>query len=424
MAKVIAANTASPTAVPVPNVDVTTPSMDFGMTEDFGEGFSDGVDGGGFGGVPATMKKRCSDSDRSARLRESGGNVKCEAAVLKSLRWLKKTQKEDGSWDGLEDGAKGENYPVAMTGLALLAYLGHCETPESKEFGDTVSRALTYLVNVGLKNDGKLHSTPKNGTAWSYEHAMATYALAEAFTLIRGLKTQIPDLDKITKKAGDVIITGQGESGGWVYGYGKTKGGDNSVGFWQIQALKACKHTGLFSESQLTKAGRSALGWLEKVQGKDGTIGYREDSKRSPGLTGGGVLCFQLWDKGDSKNAKAGIDYISKNMAFKWNNGGVNLYYHYYNAQAMINHGGKEWDKYNKLFRDELLDGQDKDGSWKSRKVTPRADQHPHGHLSGHPDAGGLLSLPARHRLEVAAGGRLMTCDDKRACARRGIFSG
>ena len=30
MAKVIAANTTSPTAVPVPNVDVTTPSLDFG----------------------------------------------------------------------------------------------------------------------------------------------------------------------------------------------------------------------------------------------------------------------------------------------------------------------------------------------------------------------------------------------------------
>ena len=43
MAKVITANTASPVAVPVPDVDVTTPSMDFGDGNDFGNGWGDGA---------------------------------------------------------------------------------------------------------------------------------------------------------------------------------------------------------------------------------------------------------------------------------------------------------------------------------------------------------------------------------------------
>jgi hypothetical protein len=30
----------------------------------------------------------------------------------------------------------------------------------------------------------------------------------------------------------------------------------------------------------------------------------------------------------------------------------------------MINHGGKEWDDYNLLFRDKLLKAQNADGSW------------------------------------------------------------
>jgi hypothetical protein len=370
ISKVIAATTFSPTAVQVPDVDVTTPSMDFGMTDDFGDAWGDSAGfGGGFGNVPASMQKRCSESDRKARMKESGGNAKCETAVLKALRWLQKTQKEDGSWD--------DTYPVAMTGLALLAYLGHCETHESEEFGDTVTRAITYLVNVGLKGDGILRTNPPKGHAWVYEHGIATYALAEAFTLGRGLKTQIPDLDTVTKKAGDIIIKGQGDSGGWVYGYAKTNSGDNSVGFWQIQALKACKHTGLWRDTQFTKVSRNALEFLERVQGKDGAIGYRENPNQSPGLTGGAVLCFQLWDDGNSKSAKAGIDYLTRNMAFKWNTGSSNLYYQYYNAQAMINHGGKEWDKYNKLFRDELLDGQERDGSWNPRKQT-------HGPVNAH----------------------------------------
>jgi type III secretory pathway component EscV len=46
MAKVIASNTASPTAVPVPEVDVPEPSTDFGDGDDFGDGWGSGGDGG------------------------------------------------------------------------------------------------------------------------------------------------------------------------------------------------------------------------------------------------------------------------------------------------------------------------------------------------------------------------------------------
>jgi hypothetical protein len=360
MAKVIAANTASPTAVPVPNVDVSTPSMDFGMTEDLGEGFSSGVGTpDGFAGIPATMKKRCSKADRLARLQETGGTPECEEAVMKALIWLKTTQKPDGSWT--------TNHPVAMTGLALLAYLGHCETPQSPEFGPTVSRAITYLVNVGIKNEGRLTNKDARSIQWVYDHGIATYALAESYTFCNQLKIEIPELDNVIKKAANTIIDGQNEVGGWVYRYDPGKEGDNSVGFWQIQALKAVKHTGLVPEGKLNKTARKALEWLEKAQGENGAIGYRDKSERSPGLTGGGVLAFQMWDKGTSRNARKGIDYISKNTAFKWGSPDADLYYHYYNAQAMINHGGKEWDNYNKLFRDELLKNQQPDGSWVQR---------------------------------------------------------
>ena len=232
------------------------------MADDLGDGWGDGPgDGGGFGGIPATMKKRCSKADRLARLRESGGTPECEEAVVKALIWLKTTQKEDGSWTS--------DYPVAMTGFALLAFLGHCETPQSPEFGVNVTRGITYLINVGLKNKGRLSTKDANSNQWVYEHGIATYALAEAYTFCNQLNIEIPELDNVTKKAGDMIMAGQGESGGWVYRYAPTNDGDNSVGFWQIQALKACKHTGLFSESKLTKAGRKALEWLEKAQGEE-----------------------------------------------------------------------------------------------------------------------------------------------------------
>jgi hypothetical protein len=361
MTKVMVANTQSPTMIHVPDVDVSVPSVDFGNGMDFGSGWGtgDGSGGGGFGKIPATMKKRCSQEDRMARLREMGGTPECEEAVMKALRWLKQTQNSDGSW--------GEQHQSAMTGFAILAYLGHCETPNpalSPEFGDSVARGIAYLVNLGMRGNGRMTVHPQTAISWVYEHAIATYALAEAYTFTSKIDFPIPDLDTVVKKATDVIMDGQGESGGWVYRYAPTNGGDNSVGYWQIQALKAASHTGLWPESKFKRYARKAVEWLEKVQGENGAIGYREDSKRSPGLTGGGVLCMQLWGEGNSKATKAGVKYVSANHDFKWGQPNANLYYHYYNAQAMINEGGKAWEEYNKVFRDELLKAQKTDGSW------------------------------------------------------------
>ena len=257
MAKVIAANTTSTTAIPVPEVDVPDPSTDFGNGDDFGDGWGngDGESGGGFANIPATMKERCSPEDRLARLDANGGNPQCEEAVMKSLRWLKKTQKPDGSWAG---------NPAAMTGFAILAFLGHCETPNSEEYGDAVTRGIVYLVNVAMKNEGRVATSPLASNHWAHEHGIATYALAEAYTFCNSLGLNLPNLAEVTKKAGDIIIAGQTDSGGWLYRFAPGGGGDNSVGFWQIQALKACKHTKLWEDKDFKKVSRKALAWLDQ----------------------------------------------------------------------------------------------------------------------------------------------------------------
>jgi hypothetical protein len=394
MAKVIAANTQSPTAVPVPDQLTNAPSLDFGDGDDFGAGWGDADGsggGGGFAGIPATMKARCSKADRMARLLAEGGTPECEDAVVKCLNWLQSTQKPDGSWN---------NYPAAMTGFALLVYLGHCETPQSPEYGETVLKAITYLVNVGMKNDGRLSSQDATAMSWVYEHGIATYALAEAYTFCSQLKIVIPNLDTVTKQAGDMIMQGQTDDGGWLYNFASSGGGDNSIGFWQIQALKACKHTGLWPTSKFSKTIRNALDWLEKVQGEDGAIGYRASSEQSPGLTGGGVLAFQMWDKGKSGPARKGIKWISENSEFEWGQDSSNLYYHYYHAQAMINHGGQEWKDYNERFRDVLVKAQNPDGSWTQSGIK-------HGPISVHmATCQAALMLEVYYRFLPGTGGK------------------
>lgn len=365
MAKVIAANTTSPTAVPVPEVDVPDPSTDFGNGDDFGDGWGNGDGdggGGGFGSIPATMRERCSKDDRLNRLAKNGGNEKCEEAVMKSLRWLKKTQNADGSWC--------DNKKVAMTGFAILAFLGHCETPNSEEFGDAVTRGIVYLVNQSMKNGGKLADDFKDNH-WCYDHSIATYALGEAATFCIKLGINIPKLNDATKASGNWILEHQHTSGAWDYKYDMSgnRGGDTSIALWHIQALKACKHTGLWKDKEFKGCIRNALDYLKKCQNSNGGVGYTSPNVHGDvgyTMTGGGMLAFQMWGKSHDSVVRKGARYIKKNAKFDYNTEDSDLYRHYYHAQAMINRGGGDWDFYNKMFRDQLLNNQNADGTWKN----------------------------------------------------------
>lgn len=357
VAQAIAASTTSNIAIPIP-VDVSDPSVEFASDEDWSED-----SGMGFAGIPATMRERCSKEDRLARLAKNGGNKQCEEAVTKSLLWLKKTQNADGSWC--------KSQQAAMTGLAVLTYLGRCETPNSAEFGDSVTRGIIYLVNISMKNKGKITLDLKD-KGWPYEHGIATYALGEAATFCNKLGINIPNLNEATKMAGDYILAHQHNSGSWVYHFAKSGGHtDNSVGLWQIQALKACKHTGLWDDSDFNRVIAKALAHIRGTQNRNGGIGYKSNSLdgRPPAvgwtMTGGGALAFQMWGKSHDSVVRNAAKYIKKNAKFDWNSPHADLYRHYYHAQAMINRGGEDWKLYNNLFRDQVLKNQNADGSWK-----------------------------------------------------------
>ena len=373
MAKVIAANTPSATAVPVPDQLVTEPSLDFGDGDDFGDGWGsgsgNGAGGGGTGfGIPASMKKRCSAKDRIERLLKEGGKEEYEDQVVNALRWLQKTQQDDGSWN-----AQGK--PAAMTGLALLAYLGHCETPLSPEFGETVQNAIVYLIANGKKNGGGLATSTAN-KQWCYEHPIATYALAEAYTLCKEFRISIPGLEETVLAAGNLIIGNQNDNGGWAYAYA-TSGGhvDTSVACWQLQALKACKTTEL-EFNGLEKSAKRGIEYLETCTAENGTVGYGGKGGRVT-MTPGGSLCYQQWGKGKRSLTLKGIKWMTENNDFDYKVHG-NLYMHYYAAQAMINEGGATWSKYNKKTMVNLAENQLDDGSW------PKPGKAGHGMSSTH----------------------------------------
>ncbi|NJM37407.1 MAG: terpene cyclase/mutase family protein [Akkermansiaceae bacterium] len=331
-----------------------------------GPGLAGGLGGGGtgklFGLIPETMRKRCSREDRLQRLQENGGTPACEDAVLKSLRWFKANQNPDGSW--------GTGKQAGMTGLALLAYMGRCETPASEEFGESAMRGIVYLVNLGVQNKAKL-SKNLSDISWPYEHAIATYALGEAATFCKEAKIEIPNLMEVTEQAGQFIIDNQHDSGGWAYLYSTEKNAhvDTSVAGWQIQALKACSHTGIKYKG-LNSCINKGLDYMNNCQNENGGYGYKVN--REPAeeleyftLTGVGMLCNQMWGKADRSEVSKASSYILEHTKFDYNTEFCDLYGHYYESQAMMQRGGEDWKKYNNLFRDQLVSNQDANGSWK-----------------------------------------------------------
>jgi hypothetical protein len=307
----------------------------------------------GTGGLPGTMSGRMG-AGRSKAMAANKMKPASELAVLRGLEWLRQNQNPDGSWG---DGNKG-----AMTGLGILCFLGHGETPESQQYGLTVSKAIQWTLDQGTKYQGRLHMddefNPKRNSD-VYEHAILTYALGEYYTM-----TKDERVTELLKQAVSYIVQGQGPGGGWMYSYDKTAN-DLSVGGWQIQALKAAHLTQLGIPG-VDGALDRAMEAIDRARGKQGGYGYREPGDKYS-LTGVGVLCRLFW-KGDRGDVSKGMDFIldktDKELPVKYKSEHADLYAWYYHTQAALMFGGLAWQKWNRWFQDEITNSQSPDGSW------------------------------------------------------------
>jgi hypothetical protein len=349
---VISAATVSPVALPT--IEDSFDNPDFGAATgdgDFGAGgFGSGSGGGGIG-IPGTMKGRCNQADRAKRLRDNGGKPEYDKKVVKALDWLKEQQNEDGSW--------GTGYPVAMTGFAILAFSGHCETVDSPKYGPTLVKAIDFLVEYGRKNNGLM---AKPGNHSSYEHGIATYALSEAYSMNKNARAKTKKMTPALSNAVPIIIEGQTKGGGWLYAYGHNGTGDLSVSGWNIQALKAAKLTGR-KFTGIDKAMKNAREYISAACAPNGLYRYRiqdTDTGRLS-LTGVGVLSARMLG---SPQANEDLSFkailAEKPNQFR----AADLYALYYHSQACFQKGGKVWEEYNDSYQKLIADSQEADGSW------------------------------------------------------------
>jgi hypothetical protein len=303
-----------------------------------------GPGGGGFGGRIGPM--------RAQAIRQGGGTQAAETAVLGGLRWLKDRQRPDGTWEISGRGGAGRD---AGTALAVLAFLGYGETPEtSEEFGRTIQRGLEALIR-NLGNDGIVSS--KN----MYAQGAVTLALAEGFGM-----TGHPALREPLDRAVNAILRAQqvkkqnsANQGGWRYSPTATDA-DVSVSGWLIMALKSAHLAGIEVPQQAFDQASRYLWNMYKEPG----FGYSSPGT-APNMTGIAVLCLQFMGHGTDPRLRKALDYL-RNQKVDWNVDKQRhpLYGWYYITQAMFQGGGQYWTYWNGQIRDSTIRAQRNDGSW------------------------------------------------------------
>lgn len=303
---------------------------------------------------------------RSAAGRSSGLNqyagrwaAAVDRAVIRALEWLKKNQAPDGSW--------GPNKP-GMTGLGLLTFLAHGETTASPEYGQTVEKAIRFLLSIQQPNGA---FGPIDNQPGVYAHAIATYAISEAYGL-----TRIPDLKPAMEKAIEIIVKGQQPGGLWDYKYDKGARWDTSVSGWQVQALKAAYIAGAEVPGLKEAMDLAVQGFVNSQNPETGRFGYSSRGVGSDGVTAVGVLSLQLLGQHRSKAVEAGLNAMREFKCDYRNPPEWPMYAWYYITQAKFHRGGQLWSSWNNQFAPELTKNQNEDGSWTSAGQFLKEDAH------------------------------------------------
>jgi hypothetical protein len=288
-----------------------------------------------------------SPGSRGSLLGRYGGSSATECAVMRALRWLKKEQYSDGSWGH-------GSPPPAMTGLALLTFLAHGETPASQEFGVTVEKAIKWLVD-NERADGRFNQADNH----DYSHPIAAYAISEAYGM-----TKIPMLKDAAEKSIRTIVNGQHANGGWNYNCDGQARDDTSYMAWCAQALKAAYMADLDVDG-LDASMRKAIDGFKMNSVGGGGFGYTGPDSAT-GLSGAGALAMQLMGASKSDEVRSAVAWIGNNITCNWGQpyGERPIYYWYYITQANFHTGGETWNSWNKQFSMELVKSQNiiKDG--------------------------------------------------------------
>jgi hypothetical protein len=306
-----------------------------------------------------------------------GGSKDSEKAVAMALDWFAKHQNPDGSWNFNHQtapqcagkcGDRGSlvDCTTGATGMALLPFLGAGQTHKEGKYRQTVEKGLYYLTSKMKVRNGTGELSEGGGSL--YSHGICAIVLCEAYAMThdKGLMAPAQLSINYTMFAQDPV------GGGWRYS--PKQAGDTSAVGWQLMALKSGHMAYLQVDPRCIQG---AIRFLDSVQADGGSqYGYTGPGGGASATTSVGLLSrmYLGWKK-DNPALQRGVDLLSKAGPSKGN-----MYYNYYATQVMRHTGGKPWDDWNKVMRDQLVNSQAKSGHETGSWFFPGED---HGASSG-----------------------------------------
>ena len=275
-----------------------------------------------------------------------------QTAIDRGLAWLAARQNEDGAFGGT-----GYGRNVAVVSLAGLAFLSGGHTPGRGEYGQQVSRCLSYVL-AASDESGFICEAAHTSHGPMYDHGFATLFLAECY----GMSPDSQVRDKLAA-AVRLIVSTQNPEGGWRY-QPKPVEADISVTICQVMALRAARNAGLYVPNDTIDR---CVDFVKRSQNADGGFMYM--------LTGGpsrfprsaaGVVALYSAGIYEGDEIERGLEYLMHNLpaAEDVRTDAHFMYGQYYGVQAMWQAGGEHWQKWYPAVHDVLLRQQQDDGSW------------------------------------------------------------
>lgn len=307
---------------------------------------------------------------------------KAAKAIDLGLKYLVKTQRNNGSW--FNTGGYGI-YPAVMSALGGMALMAGGSTPESGPHAKQVKRAMNYLMHVAEAKDDGLIAGPGSESRSMYGHGFSMLFLAQCYGTEltadreKRLKKILDKAVALTAKAQSKLSTSfpkpYNVAGGWIY-TPSGRSDEGSVTVTQLQALRACRNVGIkVPQSTINKS----IAYLRHCQNPDGGISYSASSRGGsrPALSAAAIACFYAAGVYDRATGGKGLEAemveklvrYAKRTAQPENHSGHYFYTQFYMAQAMYQRGGKDWKTYFPKIRDKLLGIQNPDWSWQGDNV-------------------------------------------------------
>ena len=302
-------------------------------------------------------------------------------AIDKGLAYLVRTQRKgDGSWTNT-GGSMGYNYPAVMTSLAGLALMASGSTPETGPYAKNVKQAMLFILRLAESSKDGLITGRGNEARSMYGHGFSMLFLATCYGVERNkefggrIRKVLDKAVQLTARSQSDLGAAHKHAGGWIYTPAQ-RGDEGSVTVTQLQALRACRNVGIkVPKSTIDRA----VGYLKYCQQPDGGICYSARSRGSsrPPISAAAIACFYaagVYDRqagGVGEEAKMVdklVAYCKKNVSASQSSGHY-FYAHFYMAQGMYQHSGKDWKEYYPEIRDRLIQTQGVDGAWMGDSV-------------------------------------------------------